>query len=112
MTSQGFRERMSRRITLLDGGFGSMLIAAGLEPGRAPDWWTLASIWPPCSWVTRRAAARPTAAATPPGRSTQARSNSRASWPGGSAWRACTRSETEPLTAVVDFLNRVPATNR
>jgi len=28
-------------VTVLDGGFGSMLIAAGLEPGRAPDWWTL-----------------------------------------------------------------------
>jgi len=28
-------------VTLLDGGLGSMLIAAGLEPGRAPDWWTL-----------------------------------------------------------------------
>jgi 5-methyltetrahydrofolate--homocysteine methyltransferase len=26
---------------LLDGGMGSMLIAAGLEPGRAPEWWNL-----------------------------------------------------------------------
>lgn len=26
---------------LLDGGFGSMLIAAGLEAGRAPEWWNL-----------------------------------------------------------------------
>ncbi len=30
-----------RGVVMLDGGFGSMLIAAGLEPGRAPDWWTL-----------------------------------------------------------------------
>ena len=26
---------------LLDGGLGSMLIAAGLEAGRAPEWWNL-----------------------------------------------------------------------
>jgi len=26
---------------LLDGGMGSMLIAAGLDSGRAPEWWTL-----------------------------------------------------------------------
>ena len=41
MTSQSFRELIARRVVVLDGGFGSMLIAAGLEPGRAPDWWTL-----------------------------------------------------------------------
>ncbi|MFH1177045.1 MAG: homocysteine S-methyltransferase family protein [Acidobacteriota bacterium] len=33
--------RLGQRVLLLDGGFGSMLIAAGLEPGRAPEWWTL-----------------------------------------------------------------------
>jgi 5-methyltetrahydrofolate--homocysteine methyltransferase len=38
---QDFRGLLARRTVLLDGGFGSMLIAAGLEPGRAPDWWTL-----------------------------------------------------------------------
>ena len=27
------------RAVLLDGGLGSMLIAAGLEAGRAPEWW-------------------------------------------------------------------------
>ena len=31
----------SRRVVLLDGGLGSMLIAAGLPAGRAPDWWNL-----------------------------------------------------------------------
>ncbi len=36
-----FRELVAKRVVVLDGGFGSMLIAAGLEPGRAPDWWTL-----------------------------------------------------------------------
>ena len=29
------------RPLLLDGGLGSMLIAAGLEGGRAPEWWNL-----------------------------------------------------------------------
>ena len=41
MNPQAFRDLVARRVTVLDGGFGSMLIAAGLEPGRAPDWWTL-----------------------------------------------------------------------
>ena len=41
MNPHAFRELLARRVMLLDGGFGSMLIAAGLEPGRAPDWWTL-----------------------------------------------------------------------
>jgi methionine synthase I (cobalamin-dependent) len=36
-----FRELVAERVVLLDGGLGSMLIAAGLEPGRSPDWWTL-----------------------------------------------------------------------
>jgi 5-methyltetrahydrofolate--homocysteine methyltransferase len=29
------------RVVLLDGGLGSMLIAAGLAAGRAPEWWNL-----------------------------------------------------------------------
>ena len=41
MTPQAFRDLVARRVVVLDGGLGSMLIAAGLEPGRAPDWWTL-----------------------------------------------------------------------
>jgi 5-methyltetrahydrofolate--homocysteine methyltransferase len=41
MKPDDFRELLARRVVVLDGGFGSMLIAAGLEPGRAPDWWTL-----------------------------------------------------------------------
>ena len=35
------RALLDRRVVLLDGGMGSMLIAAGLEPGRAPEWWNL-----------------------------------------------------------------------
>jgi len=35
------RELARDRPLLLDGGFGSMLIAAGLEAGRAPEWWNL-----------------------------------------------------------------------
>ena len=31
--------RLERRPLLLDGGLGSMFIAAGLEAGRAPEWW-------------------------------------------------------------------------
>ncbi len=41
MSPQELRDLVASRVVLLDGGFGSMLIAAGLEPGRAPDWWTL-----------------------------------------------------------------------
>jgi methionine synthase I (cobalamin-dependent) len=41
MKAPTFAELIAKRIVVLDGGFGSMLIAAGLEPGRAPDWWTL-----------------------------------------------------------------------
>jgi len=33
--------RLAVRPLLLDGGLGSLLIAAGLEAGRAPDWWNL-----------------------------------------------------------------------
>jgi 5-methyltetrahydrofolate--homocysteine methyltransferase len=33
--------RVRERALLLDGGMGSMLIAAGLEGGRAPEWWNL-----------------------------------------------------------------------
>jgi 5-methyltetrahydrofolate--homocysteine methyltransferase len=35
------RARLADRVLLLDGGLGSMLIAAGLEAGQAPDWWNL-----------------------------------------------------------------------
>jgi 5-methyltetrahydrofolate--homocysteine methyltransferase len=35
------RALLAERVLLLDGGLGSMLIAAGLEAGRAPDWWDL-----------------------------------------------------------------------
>ncbi|MGD1148215.1 MAG: homocysteine S-methyltransferase family protein [Thermoanaerobaculaceae bacterium] len=35
------RELALARVVLLDGGLGSMLIAAGLEAGRAPEWWNL-----------------------------------------------------------------------
>jgi len=35
------RELARSRVVLLDGGLGSMLIAAGLEAGRAPEWWNL-----------------------------------------------------------------------
>jgi 5-methyltetrahydrofolate--homocysteine methyltransferase len=41
MSADRVRELLAKRVVVLDGGFGSMLIAAGLEPGRAPDWWTL-----------------------------------------------------------------------
>ena len=38
-------EDLSRRLQqgplLLDGGLGTLLIAAGLPPGRAPEWWNL-----------------------------------------------------------------------
>jgi 5-methyltetrahydrofolate--homocysteine methyltransferase len=32
---------LERRVLLLDGGMGSLLMAAGLERGRAPEWWNL-----------------------------------------------------------------------
>ncbi len=36
-----FLARLERGPLLLDGGLGSMFIAAGLEAGRAPEWWTV-----------------------------------------------------------------------
>jgi 5-methyltetrahydrofolate--homocysteine methyltransferase len=33
--------RLASRPLILDGAMGSMLIAAGLEPGRAPEWWNV-----------------------------------------------------------------------
>lgn len=41
MPSPGFRSLLAERPLLLDGGLGSLLIAAGLEKGRAPEWWVL-----------------------------------------------------------------------
>ncbi|MBZ5587381.1 MAG: homocysteine S-methyltransferase family protein [Acidobacteriia bacterium] len=35
------RELARTRALLLDGGLGSMLIAGGLDEGRAPEWWNL-----------------------------------------------------------------------
>jgi 5-methyltetrahydrofolate--homocysteine methyltransferase len=35
------RSRLSERVLLLDGGMGSLLMTAGLERGRAPEWWNL-----------------------------------------------------------------------
>ena len=32
---------LRERVVVLDGGLGSMLIAAGLPAGRAPEWWNL-----------------------------------------------------------------------
>jgi len=34
-------DAMKRRLVLFDGGMGTMLIAAGLEPGKAPESWLL-----------------------------------------------------------------------
>jgi 5-methyltetrahydrofolate--homocysteine methyltransferase len=36
-----FLHSLRRRLVLFDGGMGAMLIAAGLEPGRAPESWLL-----------------------------------------------------------------------
>jgi 5-methyltetrahydrofolate--homocysteine methyltransferase len=35
------RALLGKRVLLLDGGMGSLLMAAGLERGRAPEWWNL-----------------------------------------------------------------------
>ena len=37
----GFLEALSERVLLFDGGMGSMLIAAGLADGEAPDEWSI-----------------------------------------------------------------------
>jgi 5-methyltetrahydrofolate--homocysteine methyltransferase len=39
MTPEALLARLEQRPLLLDGGMGSMLIAAGLDAGRAPEWW-------------------------------------------------------------------------
>lgn len=39
--AQGFLETIRRRVVLFDGGMGSMLIAAGLRDGEAPDGWAV-----------------------------------------------------------------------
>ena len=41
MRPADLRTLAGERVLLLDGGLGSMLIAAGLEAGRAPEWWNL-----------------------------------------------------------------------
>ena len=41
MSPDELRALLAERVLLLDGGLGSMLIAAGLEAGQAPDWWNL-----------------------------------------------------------------------
>jgi 5-methyltetrahydrofolate--homocysteine methyltransferase len=41
MTPDELRVQVASRILLLDGAMGTMLIAAGLEAGRAPECWTL-----------------------------------------------------------------------
>jgi methionine synthase I (cobalamin-dependent) len=37
----GFREALKEKVLLFDGGMGSMLIAAGLGEGEAPDEWSI-----------------------------------------------------------------------
>ena len=39
MTPDQLLQRLQQRPLLLDGGMGSLLIAAGLDAGRAPEWW-------------------------------------------------------------------------
>lgn len=39
MKPEQLLERLDQRPLLLDGGMGSLLIAAGLDAGRAPEWW-------------------------------------------------------------------------
>ncbi len=39
MTPDQLLERLQQRPLLLDGGMGSLLIDAGLDAGRAPEWW-------------------------------------------------------------------------
>lgn len=41
MTPEELRTLLGQRVLLLDGGLGSLLMAAGLERGRAPEWWNL-----------------------------------------------------------------------
>ena len=41
MTTEELRALLGQRVLLLDGGLGSLLMAAGLERGRAPEWWNL-----------------------------------------------------------------------
>lgn len=41
MNPAELRALVEKRALLLDGGMGSLLIAAGLEPGRDPAWWNL-----------------------------------------------------------------------
>lgn len=41
MTPAALRARLAAGPLLLDGGLGSLLIAGGLEAGRAPEWWLL-----------------------------------------------------------------------
>ena len=41
MTPDELRALLGERVLLLDGGLGSLLMAAGLERGHAPEWWNL-----------------------------------------------------------------------
>lgn len=41
MTADELRARLAAEVLLLDGAMGTMLMAAGLEGGKAPDCWTL-----------------------------------------------------------------------
>jgi methionine synthase I (cobalamin-dependent) len=41
VTPDGLRALLEPGVVLLDGGMGSLLMAAGLERGRAPEWWNL-----------------------------------------------------------------------
>ncbi len=41
MKPEELRALLDERVLLLDGGMGTLLMAAGLERGRAPEWWNL-----------------------------------------------------------------------
>ena len=41
MRPEAFADLLDRGILLLDGGMGSMFIAAGLDAGKAPEWWVV-----------------------------------------------------------------------
>ncbi len=41
MKPEALRALLEQRVLLLDGGMGTLLMAAGLERGRAPEWWNL-----------------------------------------------------------------------
>ena len=41
MRPEELRAVLERRVLLLDGGMGTLLMAAGLERGRAPEWWNI-----------------------------------------------------------------------